>query len=65
MKFLCEKFGGIVCVLDGDLIVINWNGLMWNGADQTVRCVNFNYKLNFKKPNFISIKFISPKALID
>ena len=60
MKFLCGKFGCIVCVLDGDLIVINWNGLMQNGADQTVRYVNFNYKLNFKKTNF----FISPKTLI-
>ena len=60
MKFLCEKFGGIVCILDGDLIVINWNGLMQNGVDQTVRHVNFNYKLNFKKTNLS----ISPKTLI-
>ena len=60
MKFLCGKFGGIVCVLDGDLIVINWNGLMLRGANQTVRCVNFNYKKNFKKTNF----HISPKTLI-
>lgn len=60
MKFLCGKFGCIVYVLDGDLIVINWNGLMQNGADQTVRYVNFNYKLNFKKTNF----HISPKTLI-
>ena len=60
MKFLCGKFGCIVCVLDGDLIVINWNGLMRNGVDQTVRYVNFNYKLNFKKTNFL----ISPKTLI-
>lgn len=44
MKFLCGKFGGIVYILDGDLIVINWNGLMQNGPDQTVRHVNFNYK---------------------
>lgn len=60
MKFLCEKFGCVVCVLDGDLIVINWNDLMQNGADQTVRYVNFNYKLNFKKTNFAT----SPKTLI-
>lgn len=60
MKFLCGKFGGIVCVLDGDLIVINWNGLMQKGADQTVRYVNFNYKLKFKKTNFAT----SPKTLI-
>lgn len=60
MKFLCGKIGGIVCILDGDLIVINWNGLMQKGANQTVRHVNFNYKLNFKKTNF----HISPKTLI-
>ena len=60
MKFLCGKFECIVCVLDGDLIVINWNGLMQNGADHTVRYVNFNYKLNFKKTNFV----ISSKTLI-
>ena len=53
MKFLCGKFGCIICVLDGELIVINWNGLMQNGADQTVRYVNFNYKLNFKKTNLL------------
>lgn len=35
-----------------ELIVINWNGLMQNGPDQTVRYVNFNYKLNFKKNKF-------------
>jgi hypothetical protein len=60
MKFLCGKIGGIVCILVGNLIVINWNCLMQNGADQTVRYVNFNYKLNFKKTNFV----ISPKTLI-
>lgn len=60
MKFLCGKFGGIICILDGDLIVINWNDLTQNGTDQTVRYVNFNYKLNFKKTNLL----ISPKTLI-
>ena len=64
MKFLCEKFGGIVCILDGDLIVINWNGLMLRRANQTVRHVNFYYKFKFKKTNFMSLKFISPKTLI-
>ena len=60
MKFLCGKFGCIVCILDGDLIVINWNDLMLRRANQTVRHVNFNYKLNFKKTNLL----ISPKTLI-
>jgi hypothetical protein len=46
MKFLCGKIGGIVCILVGNLIVINWNCLMQNGADQTVRYVNFITNLN-------------------
>ena len=46
MKFLCGKIGSIICILVGNLIVINWNGLMQNGADQTVRHVNFITNLN-------------------
>lgn len=49
-KFLWENFWGIDCIL----IVIDLLPEIWKQAETTVRRVNFNYKLNFKKTNFIN-----------
>ena len=44
------KFWGVDYVLD----VFNLLSEIWKQAETTVRCVNFNYKFNFKKANFIN-----------
>ena len=50
MKFLWENFEDVDYVLD----VFNLLSEIWKREETTVRCVNFNYKFNFKKANFIN-----------